>query len=85
VTAPHSRLGTLLARWPVEEGAVTLGEVIVFKTHTAARSPLLVAHELVHVAQYDKLGITNFAMLYSRNRAAMEKEAREKARQAVRS
>lgn len=83
VAAPSSPLGRLLARWPVKEGAVTLGEVIVFKTERAARSPLLFAHELVHVEQYRRLGIDGFAQRYSVARTSMEDEARLKARRVV--
>lgn len=83
VAPPRSRLGRLLARWPVREGAVTLGEVIVFKSSRAASDPRLVAHELAHVDQYRRLGIDGFANSYAANRAKMEEEARAKARQAV--
>ena len=83
VAAPGSRLGLLLARWPVREGAVTLGEVIVFKTRRAAANRRLFAHELVHVEQYHRLGIDGFASRYAANRPRMEKEAQAKARRAV--
>jgi hypothetical protein len=83
VATPDSRLGRLLARWPVENGAVTLGEVIVFKTPVAARNPRLMAHELVHVAQYRRLGIDRFAAQYAANRDPFEKEARVTAREVV--
>jgi hypothetical protein len=79
VAAPNSRLGRLLARWPIQNGAVTLNEVIVFKTPAAAANRHLLAHELTHVEQYRKLGIDKFARRYAENRAAMEQEARTKA------
>jgi Tfp pilus assembly protein FimT len=83
VAAPGSRLGQLLARWPVREGAVTLGEIIVFKSRRAAGDRGLFAHELAHVDQYQRLGIDRFANRYAANRTKMEEEARAKARRAV--
>lgn len=83
VASPQSRLGRLLARWPAEHGAVTLGEVIVFKTRRAAGNRRLFAHELTHVEQYRRLGIDRFAQRYAANRARMEQEARAKAREVV--
>lgn len=84
VAAPDSRLGRLLARWPVQNGAVTLGEVIVFKTARGPASKRLVAHELVHVDQYSRLGIDRFAHRYAANRTALEKEATDKASRIMR-
>lgn len=84
VAKPDSRLGRVLARWPVQEGAVTLGDVIVFKTRSAARNRRLFAHELVHVDQYRKLGITRFARRYAADPGPLEEEARAKARKVVR-
>lgn len=49
IADPANRLGRVLARWPVQQGAVTLGNVIVFKTRSAAKNRRLFAHELVHV------------------------------------
>jgi hypothetical protein len=43
--------------------AVTFSDVIVF--HEAVSSPLMF-HELVHVVQYQQLGILNFSRLYVR-------------------
>ncbi len=85
VAEPGSRLGRVLARWPVREGAVTLGNVIVFKTQRASKNQGLFAHELVHVSQYDKLGINEFARRYADDPAPIEEEARAKARRVVRS
>lgn len=84
VAAPDSRLGRILARWPVEEGAVTLGDVIVFKTARAARDRRLFAHELAHVVQYRELGIGEFARRYARDPKPMEAEAEAKARRVER-
>ncbi|MDP9414959.1 MAG: DUF4157 domain-containing protein [Pseudomonadota bacterium] len=85
VAEPGSRLARVLARWPVREGAVTLGNVIVFKTEGASKNHGLFAHELVHVGQYEKLGINEFARRYAENPAPIEEEARAKARRVVRS
>ncbi len=84
VAEPGSRLGRVLARWPVREGAVTLGNIIVFKTERASKNRGLFAHELVHVGQFDKLGINEFARRYADNPAPIEEEARTKARRVVR-
>ena len=85
IAEPGSRLGRVLARWPVKEGAVTLGNVIVFKTRNASRNDALFAHELAHVGQYDKLGIDGFARRYAADPEPIEEEARTKARRVVRS
>jgi hypothetical protein len=79
VADPDSRLGRVLARWPVQEGAVTLGDIIVFKTQSAADDRQLFAHELVHVDQYRKLGIDTFARRYAANPDPIEAEAQKKA------
>jgi len=84
VADPDSRLGRVLARWPVQEGAVTLGDVVVFKTKRAAKNRQLFAHELVHVDQYRTLGINSFARRYSADPDPIEREARAKARKVVR-
>ncbi len=83
VAAEGSRLGRVLARWPVQEGAVTLGVVIVFKTRSGVKNRRLFAHELVHVDQYRKLGINAFAQRYAANPEPIEEEARTKARRVV--
>jgi len=85
VAAPDSRLGRILARWPVEEGAVTLGHVIVFKTQDASRNRRLFAHELEHVRQYEELGIDGFAQRYAADPDPLEEQARRKARRVARS
>lgn len=84
VADPGSRLGRVLARWPVQEGAVTLGNVVVFKSERAAKNRQLFAHELVHVDQYRKLGINMFARRYAADPDPIEEEARTKARRVVR-
>ena len=85
VAAPASKLGRVLARWPVEEGAVTLGNVIVFKTEAASQNTSLFAHELAHVDQYRALGIGEFARRYAADPEPIEAEARAKSREVMRS
>lgn len=85
VAEPGSRIGRILARWPVEEGAVTLGNVIVFKTESASRDRNLFAHELAHVEQYRALGTGEFARRYAADPRPIEAEARAKARRIRRS
>lgn len=85
IASPDSRLGRILARWPVEEGAVTLGHVIVFKTRSASRNRELFAHELEHVGQYAELGINEFARRYAADPEPLEAQARKKARRVERS
>lgn len=84
VASADSRLGRVLARWPVQEGAVTLGEVIVFKTAAASRNDRLFAHELAHVEQYRTLGISEFARRYATDPSPIEAEARATGRRASR-
>ena len=84
VAPPDSRLGRVLARWPVQEGAVTLGNVIVFKTAGGPRNRKLFAHELAHVEQYRALGISEFARRYAADPAPIEREAEAKARAVAR-
>nr|WP_294516341.1 DUF4157 domain-containing protein [uncultured Rhodopila sp.] len=56
--------------------AMTLGDVILFKTARAADNDLkLWAHELTHVMQYQRWGIEGFAERYVRDSAAVEREA----------
>jgi hypothetical protein len=56
--------------------AVTLGDVVLFKSERRARSDLKVwAHELTHVMQYQRWGIDGFAARYVRDSAAVEQEA----------
>ncbi|HVM38372.1 MAG TPA: DUF4157 domain-containing protein [Sphingomicrobium sp.] len=85
IAQPGSRLGRVLARWPAQHGAVTLGHVIVFKTRKASRSTGLFAHELAHVEQYRELGITEFARRYAADIRPLEAEATKKSRRVMRS
>lgn len=72
-------VGTLLARWYYEEGAVTLRDVIVFSDAEVARNTWLWAHELAHVEQYRRYGVQGFAQRYAQDWRALEREANSRA------
>jgi hypothetical protein len=56
--------------------AMTLNEVVLFKTTRIAESDLKVwAHELTHVMQFQRWGIEGFADRYVRDSAGVEREA----------
>ena len=56
--------------------AITLGEVILFKSERVADADLKVwAHEMTHVMQYQRWGIDGFADRYVRDNASVEQEA----------
>lgn len=55
--------------------AVTLDDVIVFRSHELVNNLHLVAHELGHVEQYHKWGITDFAKRYVRDFQSVEADA----------
>ena len=56
--------------------AVTLGDVVLFKSERLAESALkLWAHELTHVMQYQRWGIAGFADRYVRDSGEVEQEA----------
>jgi hypothetical protein len=55
--------------------AVTLGNVIVFRDEETARDPVIWAHEVAHVQQYQRWGIDGFAQRYVENYRAVEREA----------
>ncbi len=57
--------------------AITLDYVIVFKDDGHAADPKLWVHELMHVIQYRRWGISNFAQRYVQDYAAVEAEAVE--------
>lgn len=71
--------------WPREAGggpflmtgarAMTLDHVIVFRDEAVATDPVIWAHELTHVQQYERWGISGFSDRYLRNRAEVEAEA----------
>lgn len=81
---PRVSLGTLLAGWYYSEGAVTLGDTIVFSDARMAGQLLLWAHELTHVEQFEELGVDGFASLYTTDWAELERRARENAVDVVR-
>ena len=55
--------------------AVTLVDVIVFRDEQRAADPVLWAHELTHVEQYDRLGIEAFSTQYLQQAWVLEHEA----------
>ena len=56
--------------------AVTLSDVVLFKSERMAQTDLKVwAHELTHVMQYQRWGIEGFAERYVHDSAAVEQEA----------
>ena len=55
--------------------AVTLGDVIIFRDVEYAADPLLWAHELTHVEQYERLGMATFARQYLQQGWVLEQEA----------
>ena len=57
--------------------AVSLGDVIVFRDAALAADPVIWAHELAHVQQYDRWGTLEFAKRYVRDHHAVELEAWE--------
>jgi hypothetical protein len=56
--------------------ALTLGDVVQFKTERMAQADLKTwAHELTHVMQYQRWGVDGFAQRYVRDSAEVEQEA----------
>ena len=56
--------------------AITLGDVVLFRSERVAETDLKVwAHELTHVMQYQRWGVDGFAERYVRDSAAVEQEA----------
>jgi hypothetical protein len=56
--------------------AITLGDVVLFKSNRVAETDLKTwAHELTHVMQYQRWGIEGFAERYVRDSAVVEQEA----------
>lgn len=61
-----------------EAAAVALDYVVVFKEQNDALfNPTLWAHELTHIAQYQRWGIRDFAIRYLRSYQSVESEAYE--------
>lgn len=75
VRGQRLELGSLLTAWVLEEGAVTLGRVVVFAHPGLADNLWLWAHELAHVEQYRRLGVDGFAAAYLADWAGMEAQA----------
>jgi hypothetical protein len=64
--------------------AITLGDVVLFKSDRVAATDLKTwAHELTHVMQYQRWGIEGFAEHYVRDSAAVEQEAIDNANRFV--
>src|SRR5215510_1429718 len=61
------------------KSAMTLGDVILFRDAQGVADPLLWAHELTHVLQYHRLGISAFATRYLEQGWELEAEAMAKA------
>ncbi len=55
--------------------AMTLDHIIVFRDEGVARDPVIWAHELTHVQQYERWGLSKFSDHYLRSRAEVEAEA----------
>lgn len=72
-------LGSALAAWHLQEGAVTLDDTVVFTNARAAADLRLWAHELTHVQQYKELGVDGFGRLYAFNWQLVEREAQANA------
>jgi tetratricopeptide (TPR) repeat protein len=57
-------------------GAITLDQTVVFRGAAGAQNYVSWAHELVHVSQYDSMGIDGFAFVYaSPGGISLEKQA----------
>jgi hypothetical protein len=61
------------------KAAMTLGDVILFRDAHGVTDPLLWAHELTHVMQYQHFGVTAFATRYLERGWELEAEAIERA------
>lgn len=72
-------LGSLLARWYYDEGAVTLHDVIVFSDAGVAQNVWLWAHELAHMEQYRRMGLDGFAVRYVTDWRLLEAQASSRA------
>lgn len=57
--------------------AVTLDDVIVFRDPNRVNDPVLWAHELRHVDQYERMGVDTFAAQYTVNAWVLENEAKD--------
>lgn len=72
--------GTTLDAFAIHDGgmaAITLEDVVVFRSSQDGYSAVLWSHELTHVLQYRRLGVEAFAAIYSSGGSdALEQEAR---------
>ncbi|HZV19126.1 MAG TPA: DUF4157 domain-containing protein [Sphingobium sp.] len=59
--------------------AITLDEVIAFRTDAGAADAYLWAHELIHVQQYQRWGVRGFARRYTLDHDGVEREAESEA------
>lgn len=63
-----------------EGNSVTLDDLIVFSDGAAASDPLMWAHELTHVMQYQNMGVEAFANVYTLTGGSdLERQARDMA------
>ncbi|MFO1112353.1 MAG: DUF4157 domain-containing protein [Rhodospirillales bacterium] len=70
---PESVAGVGL--WLADARAITVDHIIVFRDVRLAADPVLWAHELTHVRQFERWGARAFARQYLENRDAVETEA----------
>jgi Domain of unknown function (DUF4157) len=61
----------------VDARALALIDVIVFRDNAVAADPVIWAHELAHVHQYDGWGVPRFSRRYLRDPDAIESDAWE--------
>lgn len=59
----------------IDANAVTLVDLVIFRTADGANNPALWAHELTHVMQYRNWGVDNFGVRYARDANAVERPA----------
>lgn len=72
--------GSSLDSWAIHDfgmAAITLEDVIVFRSNQDGFDPVLWSHELTHVLQYRSLGVEGFAALYVVAFDALEQQARD--------
>ncbi|MBL4786825.1 MAG: DUF4157 domain-containing protein [Cohaesibacteraceae bacterium] len=61
--------------------AVALIDTIIFRSENDVRNDVLWAHEIKHIDQFQRWGLSNFGKRYVRNHSAVEKEAETTAQQ----
>lgn len=77
-------LGSLVAWYKAEGGAVTLDDTIIYASRAGVKSEYLWAHELTHALQYEELGVGDFARIYATHPELLEKQARDNGNRIVR-